>query len=162
MFTKLENNIHTVYNNAGHPVGSIPYNYNLKGAKIVVGKKKYTISCNKLTTEILAENTVILRLKMNSFSGNLKVLETKQKITGVFGFKWGTKMMDPEKNTLLKIRNKNIFLHNDTYLIKVLNAKTTDLDILLTLYGHLKGGASKEKITIGITILAVIVSEILF
>lgn len=43
MFTKLENNIHTVYNNAGHPVGSIPYNYNLKGAKIVVGKKIYYI-----------------------------------------------------------------------------------------------------------------------
>jgi hypothetical protein len=46
-------------------------------------------------------------LKTNSFSGNTIILETGHKITGVFGLKWGTKMIDKGKGTLLKIRNEN-------------------------------------------------------
>ena len=71
-------------------------------------------------------------------------------------------MMDAKKNTLLKIRHENLLLHNDTYIIKVLNNKATDLDILLTLYGHLQGSASKEKIAIVFTIIASIVAGMLF
>jgi len=68
-------------------------------------------------------------LKTNSFSGNTEILETGHKITGVSGLKWGTKMMDKENNTLLKIRNENQFINTNKYEIEISNEEVTDLDI---------------------------------
>jgi hypothetical protein len=84
-------------------------------------------------------------LKTNSFSGNTEILETGHKIRGVSGLKWGTKMMDKENNTLLKIRNENQFINTNKYEIEISNEEVTDLDILTTLYGHLYGSNMKLK-----------------
>ena len=94
---------------------------------------------------------------MNSFSGNTTILETSHKITGVLGFKWGSKMMDKEGNTLVKIRNENQFINKGKYEIEVSSDKVADLDILLTLYGHVQGSRMKLLVVImGVIVLSLI------
>ena len=90
---------------------------------------------------------------MNSFSGNTTILETSHKITGVLGFKWGSKMMDKEGNTLVKIRNENQFINKGKYEIEVSNEGVSDLDILLTLHSHIQGSRMKLLVLIiGVTV----------
>jgi hypothetical protein len=96
---------------------------------------------------------------MNSFSGNTKILETGNKITGVFGLKWGTKMIDKENNTLLKIKNENQFINTNKYEIEISNDKVSDLEILISLYGHLYGSNMKLKAVIIAVISVGIISS---
>ena len=95
-------------------------------------------------TEISENEKVIYHLKTNSFSGNTKIQETENKIAGVFGLKWGTKMIDRENNILLKIRNENQFTNTNKYEIEISNDRVSDLEILTTLYGHLYGSNMKR------------------
>jgi hypothetical protein len=99
---------------------------------------------------------------MNSFSGNIEILETGHKITGVFGLKWGTKMVDKENYTLLKIRNENQIVNTNKYEIEISNKKVTDLEILTTLYGHIYGSNMKLKaVIIGAVAVGIISIRIL-
>jgi hypothetical protein len=76
------------------------------------------------------------------------------------GHKWGTKMVDKENNTLLKIRNKNQFINTNKYEIEISNGKATDLDVLLTLYGHLYGSNMKQNaVIIGAVAVGIIISS---
>lgn len=145
MLARLENDIINVYNEKNVLIGGIKTQSNFKNTEIKIGNKKLQLSRNKWETEISEKDKVIYHLKINSFSGNLKILETEHKITGVFGLKWGTKMMDKENNTLVKIRNENQFINKNKYEIEISNEKVTDLDILTTLYGHLYGSNMKLK-----------------
>jgi hypothetical protein len=102
-------------------------------------------------------------LKTNSFSGNTIILETGHKITGVFGLKWGTKMIDKGNGTLLKIRNENQFINRNKYEIEISNEKVTDLDVLTTLYGHLYGSKIKLKaLIIGVVVVGILSSGIMY
>ena len=143
MIAKLENDILNVYDEENILIGGIKTQPNFKNTEIQIGENKYELSRDKWNTAISKNSKVIYNLKMNSFSGNTKILETGYKITGVFGLKWGTKMVDKENNTLLKIRNKNQIVITNKYEIEISNTKVTDLEILTTLYGHLYGSNMK-------------------
>jgi hypothetical protein len=145
MIAKLENGNYNIYNENDLLIGSIKTQSNFKNAEIKVGGKTLKLTRDKWTTKVFEEDTLVYHLKTNSFFGKTRVIETEQKITGVTGFKWGTKMVDKENNTLLKIRNENHFFNNNKYLIEISNEKTSDFDILLTLYGHLHGSSMKQK-----------------
>ena len=148
MIAKLENDILNVYNEKNILIGGIKTQSNFKNTEIKIGENEYEISRDKWKTEISEKGKVIYNLKMNSFSGNVEILETGHKITGVFGLKWGTKMVDKENNILLKIRNENQIINTNKYEIEISNKKVTNLEILTTLYGHLYGSNMKLKAVI--------------
>ena len=148
MIAKLENDILNVYNEKNILIGGIKIRSNFKNTEIKIGENEYEISRDKWNTEISEKGKVIYNLKMNSFSGNAEVLETGHKITGVFGLKWRTKMVDKENNILLKIRNENQIINTNKYEIEISNKKVTNLEILTTLYGHLYGSNMKLKAVI--------------
>lgn len=148
MIAKLENDILNVYNEKNILIGGIKTQSNFKNTEVKIGEKEYKLSRDKWNTEISENGKVVYTLKMNSFSGNTEILETGHKITGVFGLKWGTKMVDKENNTLLKIRNENQIVNTNKYEIEISNKKVTDLEILTTLYGHLYGSNMKLKAVI--------------
>ena len=148
MIAKLENDILNVYNEENILIGGIKTKSNFKNTEIKIGENKYELSRNKWNTEIYENGKVIYNLKMNSFSGNTEILETGHKITGVLGLKWGTKMVDKENNTLLKIRNENQIVNTNKYEIEISKQKVTNLEIMTTLYGHLYGSNMKLKAVI--------------
>jgi len=154
MTARLENDMINVYNQKNVLIGGIKTQSHFKNAEIKIGEHKFQLSRNKWETEISENDKVIFHLKTNSFSGNTEILETGHKIRGVSGLKWGTKMMDKENNTLLKIRNENQFINTNKYEIEISNEEVTDLDILTTLYGHLYGSNMKLK---AVSIVAVAV-----
>ena len=160
MIARLENDIINVYNEKNVLIGGIKTQSNFKNAEIKIGENKLQLSRNKWETEISKNDKVIYHLKTNSFSGNTEIAETEHKITGVFGLKWATKMIDKENNTLVKIRNENQLINKNKYEIEISNEKATDLDILMTLYGHLYGSNMKTKAVI-IIIIASAVGSIL-
>jgi hypothetical protein len=145
MLAKLEKDIINVYDEKNILIGGIKTQSNYKNAHIVIGESKYQLIRDKWNTEILENGDVKYNLKSNSFSGNTEVLETGRKITGVFGLKWGTKMIDNQKNTLIKIRNESQFIDKKRYQIEISDNNITDLEILTTLYGHLYGSNMKTQ-----------------
>lgn len=162
MIAKLENDTVNVYDVNNNLIGGVKTQSNFKNAEITIDGKKIELSRNKWKTKIVESGNVICNLETNSFSGNTTILETGRKIKGVTGFKWGTKMVDKENNTLLKIRNENQFVNRNIYEIEISNEKTTELDILLTLYGHLFGSNMKLKaLIIGVVAIGIISSGIL-
>ena len=162
MTAKLENDILNVYTDKNVLIGGIITKSNFKKAEINIGESKFKLSRSKWNTEISEKNKVVCHLKMNSFSGNTKILETGNKITGVFGLKWGTKMIDKENNTLLKIKNENQFINTNKYEIEISNDKVSDLEILTSLYGHLYGSNRKLKaVIIGVISVGIISSGIM-
>ena len=162
MTAKLENDILNVYTDKNVLIGGIITKSNFKKAEINIGENKFELSRSKWNTEISEKNKVIYHLKMNSFSGNTKILETGNKITGVFGLKWGTKMINKENNTLLKIKNGNQFINTNKYEIEISNDKVSDLEILISLYGHLYGSNRKLKaVIIGVISVGIISSGIM-
>lgn len=148
MLAKLENDIINIYNANNKLIGGIKTQSNYKNADIIIGEKIYRIERDKWTAKILENGDVKYNLKSNSFSGNTSILETKRKITGVFGLKWGTKLIDNEKNTLVKIRNESQFVDKKKYEIEISDKKVTELEILTTLYGHLYGSNMKTQAVI--------------
>jgi hypothetical protein len=162
MIAKLENDIINVYNEKSILISGIKTQSNFKNAEMKIGKKIFQLSRNKWETKISENDKVIYHLKTNSFSGNTKIKETENKVTGVFGLKWGTKMIDKENNTLLKIRNENQFTNTNKYEIEISEDKVSDLDILTTLFGHLYGSNMKLKaVIIGIITVGIISSGIM-
>ena len=151
MKARLENENYNIYKENDLLIGGIKTQSNFNNAEIKVGKKTFKLTRDKWITTVLEKDKVVCHLKTNSFFGNIKVLETEQKITGAIGLKWGTKMVDKENNTLLKIKNENQFINTNNYVIEISNEKATDFDILLALYGHLYGSGMKQKaIIIGV------------
>ena len=148
MTAKLENDILNVYNQENILIGGIKTQSDFKNAEIKIGANKYQLSRKKWNTEISENGEVIYTLKMNSFSGNTKIWVSGHKITGVFGLKWGTKLVDKENNTLLKIRNENQIVNKNKYQIEISNKKVTDLEIMTTLCGHLYVSNMKLKAVI--------------
>jgi hypothetical protein len=159
MKARLENNYINVYNDKNLLIGGIKAESNFKNSEIKVGNRILKLYRNKWETEIVDQGEVIFHLKTNSFSGNTEILETGQKIKGVTGLKWGTKLIDEKNDTLVKIRNENKFINNNKYEIEISNEKAIDLDILLTLYGHLYGSNMKMKAVIGVAVVVGIISS---
>ena len=160
MIARLENDNYNIYKENDLLIGAIKTQSNFKNAEIKVGEKTFKLIRDKWTTKILEEDKIVYHLKTNSFSGNMKVLETGQKIKGVWGSKWGTQLVDKENNTLLKIRNKNQFRNNNTYVIEISTEKASDFDILLTLHGHLYGSSMKQIAVIIAIVTGTIIGRI--
>lgn len=164
MIARLENNSHHLYNDNGDLVGKIYIKpkSSFEEAEILIDGKKYKIDREKWSITVSENNTATHNLKMNSFSGNVEILETKQKIKGAHSLKWGTKLVDNENNTLLKIRHQNLLFNNNNYVIDVSDKDVNDLDVLLTLYGHLYGSRMKQKsVVISAVAIAVLINVIL-
>lgn len=147
---KLENENVNLYNEDNVLIGSISSDKYFVNSQIKIGDVKYYLTRNKWETEVSNGESVINHLKTSKFSGITDILESGKRITGDFGLKWGTKLVDNEKNTLLKIRNEKQWFHNNQYIIEVEiieveNEKATDFDVLLTLYGHLHGSKMKQQ-----------------
>lgn len=162
MIARLENDSINVYNEKNVLIGGIKAQSNFKNAEIKIGEKKFQLSRNKWEIKISEKDNIIYHMETNSFSGNTKIRETEHEITGVFGLKWGTKMIDKKNNTLVKIRNENQFINKNKYEIEVSNEKVTDLDVLTTLYGHLYGSNMKlMAVIIGVVAVGILSSGIM-
>jgi len=161
MLAKLENDTYNLYEDNNVLIGKIKTKSksNFKESEIIIGEKNYKIVREKRLFQILEDDKIVYNLKTNYFFGSIELLETKQKIKGVLSSKWGTKLVDKENNTLLKIRNENQFINNEKYVIEISNNKVKDFDVLLTLFGHLYGSSMKQKAVIFSTIAAVIVAS---
>ena len=122
-------------------IGAIKTKSNFQNAEITIEDETYELTRKKWVAKIIKKGKTIYTLKTNPFSGNTKIIETKQKIKGAKGMKWGTKLIDKNKETLIKIKNQNQFLDNKKYDIEISNKDVNKLDILLTLYGHLYGSS---------------------
>ena len=141
MIAKLENGLINVYDNQNILIGAIKTKSNFQNAEITIEDETYELNRKKWVAKIIKKGKTIYTLKTNPFSGNTKIIETKQKIKGAKGLKWGTKLIDKNKDTLVKIKNQNQFLDNKKYDIEISNKDVNKLDILLTLYGHLYGSS---------------------
>jgi len=161
MIAKLENDILNVYNEENTLIGGMKTQSNFKNTEIKIGENKYELSRDKWNTEVSENGKGIYNLKMNSFFGNTEILETGHKITGVFGLKWGTIMIDNENNTLIKIRNENQFINKNKYEIEISNGKVSELEIFITLYGHLYGSNMKLKAVIIVAVIGGIIFGIM-
>ncbi len=150
---RLENDSINVYNEKNELIGGINTESNFKNSEIKIGENKYLYSRKKWKTEISKNGKIISHLKTNSFSGNTEIMENNKKITGVWGIKWGTKMIDNKKNTLLKIRNENLFVNNNKYELEISDKSVSELDILTSLYFHLYGSKMKMRTLMMITII---------
>lgn len=142
---KLEIGLVNLYNEDNLLIGSVSSDKDFVNSQIKIGDVKYYLTRNKWETEVSTGESVINHLKTNKFSGITDIFESGIRITGDWGLKWGTKLVDNNKNTLLKIRNEKQLIHNNQYIIQVDNDKTTDLDVLLTLYGHIYGSKMKQQ-----------------
>lgn len=145
MIAELENGLIKVYDDQNILIGTIKTKSNFEYAEITIENETYELSRKKWVAKIIKKGKIIYTLKTNPFSGNTKIIETKQKITGVKGLKWATKLIDKNKDTLIKIRNNNQFMDKNKYDIEISNENVNKLDILLTLYGHLYGSSMKFK-----------------
>jgi hypothetical protein len=145
MTATLEKDILRVYDEKKRLIGELHNESNFKNAEIKIRGIIYHVSYDKRKIKISENDKVIYNLEIGSFLGNITIEETKRKVTGVFGLKWGTKMIDNENNTLIKIKNENHFTNTNKYEIKKLSEKVTDLDILISLYAHLYGSNKKLK-----------------
>ena len=148
MLAKLEQDTVNVYDEHNKLIGGIKMQSKDKTADITIGENLYQLKRDKSRVTLLENGDVKLNLKSSSFSGNTEIIENGKKITGVFGLKWGTKLVDRNQNTLIKIRNENQFVNTNSYIIQVSDSQVTDLDILTTLYGHLYGSNMKTQAAI--------------
>ncbi len=159
---RLENDSLNVYNEKNELIGGINVDNKFKNSEIKIGENKYELSRDKWNTKISENGKVIYNLKMNSFSGNTEIMESDKKVTGVWGFKWGTKLIDHNKNILLKIRNENIFINENKYEIEISNKNVSELEILTSLYIHLYGSKMKMTVILMISIInGLIIAKIL-
>lgn len=157
---RLENDSLNVYNEKNELIGGINADNKFKNSEIKIGENKYLVSRKKWKSEILENGKIINHLKTNSFSGNTEIMESDKKIKGVWGFKWGTKLIDHNKNVLLKIRNQKKFINNNKYELEVYNESVSDLEILTSLYFHLYGSKMK-MLTVMMVIIIIIIGQIL-
>ncbi len=148
MIAKLENKVINLYDDGEFLVGSITTETKIPKAVLTIGTSKFVVTHNKKKSQITENNKTIYNLETDSFWGNTTIIETDKKITGVWGLKWGTQLKDKEENTLLKIRSISKFFKKNKYEIKMLNAKVTNLEILISLYFHIYSSRMKAAILI--------------
>ncbi|HLV51949.1 MAG TPA: hypothetical protein VKY44_08350 [Flavobacterium sp.] len=149
MRAKFENDAYVVYNDAS-VIGKIVINSksHLNKNEIVIGNDTYKIVRDGWKFNIFLKDVIVEYMKMNSFTGNITVLELGRRIKGIFGLRWGTQMVDGDNNTLLKIRNENSFIDKGGYIIKIENDNVSNLEILLSLFAHLYGSHMKMRAVI--------------
>ncbi len=151
MIAKLENERFSLYNHQKEIIGEIKINLkpNYAENEMIVGKKTFKIIREGWAFKISDNEQIVYNLKINSFFGDITVIELNKKIKGVFSLKWGTQLVDEENNTLLKIRNENIIVDNGTYIIEIEDQGISDFEIVLSLFGHIYGSNLKMKAMVG-------------
>ncbi|SEA78433.1 hypothetical protein [Psychroflexus halocasei] len=116
----FRNGYFNVYNSQKDIIGKIKIDkkVDFKETEIIVENKKYQIIRNKWNAKIYENDKLLYHLKTNSISGNTEIIELNKKIKGVWGLKWGTRLLDKNGKTLLKIRNEKQSVNNGNYIIK--------------------------------------------
>ena len=145
MRAELINNVYVVYNDDNSVLGKVIINLKPHFVKneIVIGDDTFKIVIDGWVFNIFLNDQIVERMKTNSFTGSITVLELGRKIKGVFGFKWGTQMLDEKNNTLLKIGNESTLIDKGKYNIKIENENVSSFEILLSLFAHLYGSNMK-------------------
>jgi hypothetical protein len=146
---RLENDHVHVYDESDLLIGKLQTGLNFNESEIILSEQKFRLIRDGWNTKILEGSIEKLHLKTSAWSGNTNVVETGQKITGVWGSKWSTALIDATEHTLLKIRNEKSLVTNNKYEIEVSDQPVSDFDILLALYGHLYGSSMKQMGAIG-------------
>ena len=154
MIAKLENEYFNLYNQQKEIIGKLKTNLkpNYAENEMFVGEKTFKIIRKGWEFKIFENEEIVYNLKVNSFFGDITVIELNKKIKGVFSLKWGTQLVDEENNTLLKIRNENQLVNKGTYIFEIEDKSVSDFEILLSLFGHIYGSNLKTKATIAGTI----------
>ncbi len=150
MIAQLEDNYYNLYNDNKFLSGTllIVSKSGLEKDKISVGDKNFEVIREKRKLSIYENERLVYDLVINPFSGTILNLQTKQKIKGVFGLKWGTQLVDKNNQTLLKIRNESLLEDVGTYIIETSVAEVSELDILISLWAHLYGSKQKQRLTL--------------
>ena len=160
MLAKLENGSYNLYNKKDVLIGKITPLKDLKQCEIIIADKHYELFRESSTMKIFEQDELLYNLK-TSFYNNIEILETNFKIKGVSGQKWGTQLVDKENQTLLKIKNKNLFAETNQYVIETSTNQLNPIDILMALYGHLYGSKNKQQIAIIVAVVTgILVSRI--
>ena len=144
----LEDSIINVYNDENLCIGSIKSQSNFEDAVMQTDTDRFELHRTRSGAKIINNENVTYTFKTGSFFGNSTILETQQKIKGVFGTNWATRLIDKDNNTLVKIKNENKFTDNNTYILEVSDENISSLSILFALYGHLYGSKMKLQTTI--------------
>jgi hypothetical protein len=144
MIAKKENEYFVLYNEENSIIGKIRFQ-NKEEIEITVNEENitYQVIKNNWNFEVRNQNELVCNLKMNSFWGDINVIELNKRIKGVFSMKWGTQMVDENNKTLLKIKNENLLIDKGIYEIEISDNQITDFEILLSLFGHLYGSNMK-------------------
>lgn len=144
MIAKKENGYFVLYDDEKSIIGKIKFLNNEELEITVNGENKtYQVIKNKRNFEVKNQNELVCNLNINSFWGDINVIELNKRIKGVFGMKWGTQMVDENNKTLLKIRNESLLVDKGIYEIEISDSQITDFEILLSLFGHLYGSNMK-------------------
>ena len=144
MIAKKENQHFVLYNKNNNIVGKISFKNSIE-TEIITSKDeiKYNIIKHDWTFEVKNNNHLVCNMKINSFWGDINVIELNKKIKGVFSLKWGTQMVDENNKTLLKIKNESLLIDKQNFEIEICDDKVTDFEILLSLFGHIHGSNMK-------------------
>ena len=146
MIARLEDNFYNLYSDDQTLVGQIKTDANFIETEIIINDKVYKVKRNKSVSVVLENDKVKFNLSHKSSFGAIEISGSGHKIKGVSSYKGGTKLVDNQNKTLVKINNEDIIFDKQNYVIDVLDKKVDELEILLVLYAHLQGSASKNKL----------------
>jgi len=141
----IENGCLNLFNKDDILIGRIKTELNFQESEIALKDQIFKLIRNGWETVVYEESAEKFHLKTDSLLGNMEILETGYRITGVWGHKWATKLVDEKNKTILKIRNENSFIENGKFEIKIIDETVDDFDILLTFYAHLYGSRMKSN-----------------
>jgi len=162
MIARLEDNFYNLYSDDQTLVGQIKTDANFIETEIIINDKVYKVKRNKLASVVLENDKVKVNLNQKSNFGAIEISGSGHKIKGISSYKGGTKLIDNQNKTLVKINNEDIIFDKKNYVIDVLDKKVDELEILLVLYAHLQGSALKNKLAFFVGVfIAVAVSTIL-
>ncbi len=141
MTAAKENDYIVIFNERNAIIGKIKVysKDNFSKSEIIVDQKTFLIIRDQWIFKVLDEENIIYNIETNATSGDMKILELDKKIKGVFSLKWGTELIDQHQVSLLKISNKNDQFDYGNYDIKIENKDVSNIEIVLSLFGHLYG-----------------------
>lgn len=145
MIIKLENGCYNLYDAKNELLGFIKVDPKRRftESELYVGDTHYTLRREGQQINVFEGKKLISNLKVNVFTGSITAPTLNAKIKSAISLIWGTKLVDSNQRTILKIRNKNLLIDANTYIVKVSDPKIDPFGILLTMFGHIYGSGMK-------------------
>ncbi|MGB3590886.1 MAG: hypothetical protein WBA16_04305 [Nonlabens sp.] len=116
--------------------------------EIKLADQQYLLHRKGNTIKVLNKSkNVVQELKRNPWWGGISYSNEKKAIKGVLGYKWATQLVDHNETLAVKIKNESQW-NADKILIERSDPQTSDIDVALTLYGHLVGSKNKASLVL--------------